>query len=85
MQKFRVEADREAEAVVKFFDGEAVPVENNLELADLCDDRGLPAEQYPALAEELGEAGILSDQTVIPSVISIEKVENDATTSGANP
>ena len=45
MQRFRVEADREAEAVVKPFDGEAVPVENKLELADLCDDRGLPADE----------------------------------------
>ncbi len=76
VQKYRVEADTEAEAIVKLFDGEAEPVDNGLELVEVCDDRGLPVEDHPELAEELRKAGVMSeDQTVIPSIRSIEEVE----------
>lgn len=76
VRKYTVEAEDETEAIIKLFDGEALPVENSLELADVCDDRGLPVDEYPQLAEELCEASIMSaDQTVIPSIRSIRQVE----------
>ncbi len=75
VQKHRVKATSAAEAIVKLFDGEAMLVDNNAEVVDLCDERGLPVDDHAALAEELRKAGIMSDQTVIPSILSIEEVE----------
>jgi hypothetical protein len=75
VRTYHVEAASEAEAIVKLFDGEAVPLGNKVELADLCDDRGLPADEHPALAAALREAGIMTDQSVIPTIFGIEQVE----------
>ncbi len=81
VRKHRVEATSAAEAIVKLFDGETMLVDNNAEVVDLCDERGLPVDDHPALAEELRKAGILTDQTVIPSILSIEQVEGCETAS----
>jgi len=45
LRKYAVEAESEVEAVINLFDGEALPVENGLELADICNDWGLPRNQ----------------------------------------
>jgi hypothetical protein len=73
--KHRVEASTEAEAIIKLFEGQGVVVDDSLELVEICEDRGLPAEDHPMLAEALRAAGIMSDQNVIPSVRSIEEVD----------
>lgn len=75
VMKYRVEAESEEEAIVKLFEGEAVAVDDSLELVEICDDRGLPAEDHPMLAGALRAAGIMSDQNVIPSIRSIEQVD----------
>jgi hypothetical protein len=75
VKTYQVEATSEAEAIVKLFDGEGVLLDTEVELADLCDDRGLPADEHPALAASLRDAGIMTDQSVIPSIFSIEQVE----------
>jgi hypothetical protein len=70
--KYRVEARTAAEAVIRVFDGEGVLVD--ISLADLCDERGLPAEDFCALVEELQKAGIMTDEKIIPSIMSVEEV-----------
>jgi hypothetical protein len=72
VQKYRVEASSEAEAIIKVFDGDVEP--DSIELADLCDERGLSASDYPELADQLRRAGVMTDETVIPSICGIEQV-----------
>ena len=70
VQTYRVEADSEAEAIAKLFNGEADPVDNSLEYIEVCEDLGLPAEEYRELAEELRSLGESVDEHVIPSIRS---------------
>jgi isocitrate lyase len=77
LRTYQVQAASEAEAVIKVFDGEAGSADDSVELIDLCDERGLCAADHPDLADELRKAGIMTDQVVIPSIRSIEKVESD--------
>jgi hypothetical protein len=72
IEKHRVEARTVAEAIVKLFDGDTELMD--ISLADLCDERGLPAEDFPALVEELRKLGIMTNETVIPSIMSVEEV-----------
>ena len=72
--KYRVEADNEAEAIVKLVDGLALPVDNGLEYIEVADDFGLPSEEYRDLADALRAQGVPVD-VVIPSVRSIEAIE----------
>lgn len=71
---YRVEANNEADAVVKLLDGLAMPVDNSLEYIEVGDDFGLPADEYRELADALRDQGVPVD-VVIPSIRSIETVE----------
>jgi hypothetical protein len=73
--KYRIEARNEAEAIAKLFDGDGEPVKGSLEYIEICDDRGLPADEHQDLAEQLHEMGIPIDEAVIPSVRSIALVK----------
>ena len=73
-QRYRVEAESEAEAIKRLFDGEAQPVEGSLEFVDVADDLGLPVEEYAELAEALKELEVSMDD-VIPSVRDIVRIE----------
>ena len=75
VMKYRVEAQSEAEAIFKLLDGEAEPVDDSLEYVEVCEDRGLPAEQHRELAEELQSLGVSMNEHVIPSIRRIVKVE----------
>ena len=72
--KYRVEAATEAEAIAKLFDGEGEAVCNSLEYIEVAEDFGLPADEYPELADALRELGVSVGDAVIPSIRSIEKV-----------
>jgi hypothetical protein len=72
--KYRVEADNDADAIVKLLDGLAMPLDNGLEYIEVADDFGLPADDYRDLADALREQGVPVD-AVIPSIRSIEAVE----------
>lgn len=72
--KYRVDADNEADAVVKLLDGEAEPVEQSQDFIEVADDYGLPEEEYRELADALRQSGVPVD-VVIPSIRSIEVVE----------
>ena len=56
-QRYRVEADSEAEAVKRLFDGEAIAVDDGLEYIEVAEDVGLPVEEYRELADELRKLG----------------------------
>ncbi len=72
VEKHRVQAESPAEAIVKVFGRESVLVDINI--MDFCHERGLPAEDYPTIAEELRKAGIMTGEAVIPSISNIEEV-----------
>ena len=72
--KYRVEAASEAEAIAKLFDGEEEAVDNSLEYIEVADNFGLPADEYPELANALRDLGVSVGDAVIPSIRSIEEV-----------
>jgi hypothetical protein len=74
-RKYRVEANSEAEAIAKLFDGEAEPVEQSQEYIEVAEDIGLPADQHRELADALRGLGVPVGEAVIPSIRSIVKVE----------
>jgi hypothetical protein len=73
--KYRVEADSEAHAIAKLFDGEAEPVEQSQDFVEVARDFGLPADEYRELAEELRALGVPVGEAVIPSIRSIVNVD----------
>ena len=75
VQTYRVEAKSGAKAIVKLFNGEADPVDNGLEYIEVCEDLGLPAEEYRELADELRSLGENIDEHVIPSIRSVVRAD----------
>ena len=70
--KYRVEANSEAEAIKRLFDGEADAVDTGLEFIEVCEDLGLPAEEHRELADQLRSLGVSVGEHVIPSIRSVE-------------
>ena len=77
-QKYRIEADSEAEAIAKLFKGHAEPVDDSLEYVEVCEDRGLPADEHREFADELRQLGVPVDEAIIPSIRSVVRVEESA-------
>lgn len=78
VQKYRVEADNEAKAIAKAFDGDAEPVDGSLEYIEIGEDLGLPTDDHRDLAEELRQLGVPVGEAVIPSIRSVVQVDADA-------
>ncbi len=74
--KYRVEAGCEAEAIQSLLEGEGEAVEGTLEYIEVDEDRGLPADDYPDLCDELRSLGISVKGGVIPSVRSIQQLSS---------
>ncbi len=72
--KFHVEAESEAEAIAKLYEGEGHAVDNSLEFIEVADDFGMPSDNFPTLAKALKRRGIAVDEDIIPSIRSIEPV-----------
>ncbi|MGA2255889.1 MAG: hypothetical protein ABSG53_14680 [Thermoguttaceae bacterium] len=72
--KYRVDADSEADAVIKLLDGEAEPVGQSQEYIEVVEDYGMPADDFPTLAEALKRRGMHVGEDIIPSIRSIEMV-----------
>ena len=75
IQKYRIEADSEAQAIFKLLEDEAEPVDGSFEYIEVCEDLGLPTEQHRELADELHSLGVTVGEHFIPSIRSIERVE----------
>ena len=71
-QTYRVEANSEAEAIKKLFDGEADAVDNGLEYVEVCEDLGLPADDHGELVRELRSLGVSVGEDFIESIGNIE-------------
>jgi hypothetical protein len=74
-QKYRVDADSEAHAIAKLFNGDADPVDDSLELIEVAEDYGLPADEHRELAEQIRSMGVTVGEHVIPSIRSVVRVE----------
>lgn len=76
VQKYRVEADDEADAIAKLYQGEADAIDNSLEFIETAEDHGLSVFSEEDLAAKLWDRGVIdSSDTVIPSIRNIEQVE----------
>ncbi len=75
VSKYRVEANSEAEAIQKLFDGEHEPIDDSLEYVEVAEDIGLPVDENRELADELRALGVSVGEDVIPSIRSIEEVD----------
>lgn len=75
-QKFHVAAATRAEAIQRLYEGEATAVDNGLEVIEVADDYGLPADENRELVQELKQLGVSfrGSDDVIPSIRSIEEV-----------
>ena len=76
-QKYRVEADGEAEAISKLFNGEADPLDDSLEFIEVSDEFGMSRDDNLDLAKSLWAIDVLCTE-VIPTVRSIEIVSEQA-------
>lgn len=74
VQKYRVQAASEAEAVKAVFDGNVAAMDDELAYVGIADDLGLPADDYQDLADGLSALGETVDD-VIPSIRSVLKVD----------
>lgn len=72
--KYRIEANSEAEAIVKLLDGKADPVEQSQEYIEVADDYGMPVDEFPELAKALRDLNVRVREDIIPSIRSIEEV-----------
>ena len=74
VSKYRVEAESEAEAIVRVLGGRGEPVDNSQEYVETCEDRGLSTSEHRELAEQLRALGVPVDE-VVPSIRSVIRVE----------
>jgi hypothetical protein len=75
VQRYRIEANDEADAIAALFAGEADAVDNSLEYIEVADDCGMLVTLNRALAEKLLARGVICDgDDRIPSVRSIERM-----------
>lgn len=74
VSKYRVLANSKGEAIAKLFAGEGEPVEQSQEFLEVADDYGLPADEFPELAQELEKHGVTRIADVIPSIRSIRRL-----------
>jgi hypothetical protein len=74
VMRYRVEAATEAKAIVKLFQGEAEPVDGSLELVEVGEDFGMPADDNREIVDGLRGFGVRVGE-VIPSIRSIVRVE----------
>jgi type III secretion system FlhB-like substrate exporter len=73
-ERYRVQANSEADAIARVYQGEADPIDNSLDFIEVADKYGMPANQNRTLVDQLHKLGIATD-TIIPSIRTIEKVE----------
>lgn len=73
--KYRVEAEGEAAAIQKLFDGENEPVDDSLAYVETAEDIGLPVDEYREMADELRALGVSVGHDVIDSIRNIEEIE----------
>lgn len=71
---YHVEAESDAEAIFKLFDGEGELVDDSLEFIETADDHGMPVDQHLELVAALRKLDMCHTGDVIPSIRGIEKL-----------
>lgn len=74
-QRYRIEADTEAEAIARHFEGKAKLVEGAGILIEVNCDLGLPVDEFRDLADGLRDLRVSIDDDVIPSIRSIDRID----------
>lgn len=74
-QKFRVRAKSEAHAIKRLLEGAADAVDDGLDYIEVCEDMGLPVDEYRDLADKLRALGVTVGDCVISSIRSIEEAD----------
>ena len=75
IQRYRIEADNDVDAIVRVYKGEADLIEGSLEFVGVGNDYGMPISEALALAEALWELGAITTiDVVIPSIRSVRQV-----------
>jgi len=76
VQRYRIEASTEADAIVRVYRGEAEAIEGSLTFVEVGNDHGMSISEALALGQVLWETGwIDTADLVIPSIRSIRQVE----------
>ena len=76
IQRYRVEALNEADAVLQLYKGQGDRIAGSLEFVEVAHDCGMSIVEALALAQELWELGTVREcELVIPSIRSIREVE----------
>jgi hypothetical protein len=76
VQRYRIEANDEADAIGRLLMGEGDPIDNSLEFINIADDLGMALSENPDLSSQLFDRGILkSGDDIIGSIRSIKQVE----------
>jgi hypothetical protein len=74
-QGYLVSGDSEADAIARFFRGDCKLTLTSIEFAGVLDSSGLSLTEWPDLASELMDLGVInSDDTFVPSIHSIREV-----------
>ena len=76
VQRYRIEADNEVEAIVRTYKDEGDPIEGSLEFVQVGNDCGMPVGEALELATALWETGAITQcNLVIPSIRSVREVK----------
>lgn len=79
--RYRIEADSEADAIVKLLDGEADPTNNASDCVEVAEDLGLPVDKNRELAGELRDLDVPVGEHVIPTIRSVSLVDTGSLNS----
>ena len=74
-QTYQVEANSEAEAIKKLFDGQAQPMDDGFDLVEVAREYGLPLHDHRELHAQLRTLNVATRDDVIPSIRSVRRVE----------
>jgi hypothetical protein len=76
VQRYRVEASNEVDAIILVYKDAGDPIEGSLEFVRIGNDHGMPLSEALALAEALWEIGAITDfDIIIPAIRSVREVE----------
>jgi hypothetical protein len=75
---YRVIADSPADAIAQLLDCEAEPVGGSMEFIEIAEDVGLPIDECDDLGNELRKLGVPLGEQFIPSIRSINVINDCA-------
>jgi hypothetical protein len=77
---YQVQAKSEAQAIAQVLDGQGEPLDDRLDYIEVGADLGLSSDEFPELAQQLRKLGVRLDDTIIPSIRGVMRVDDDPAT-----